>query len=311
MPPKKPIRRTNKKKKGARAGESNGGTQPMSMTNNNRPREPLGAIPNFQSNSSSTPPPAAAGGLYGVYKRATQRFKDGLAERVPPEIFAYDRVQSIMDAVDYVVEQKIAISSVLLEDCRISLSFRKKYAKRITGGDEGHEYFILVLNYCFQSLKPLVPRVQRKALKAKAEQVHFTDLQLSDSEEDEEDDQDLVTTVRKPERPKDPSHDYTFEDLLKGTDRLQACVFLDSVDRAMEGISVAYKSLKGNLRRLEIEEPQEAAYLIEDIMQAALLQISAFGTSSCWRRKSNSTILTFLLSIECLPVSFWLLTLIC
>jgi hypothetical protein len=276
MPPKNPSRRSSKKKKGGGSGapSSTSGSSPSRSSNS---RVPLIAISDARSNSSPSSSSPPAGDLYSIYKHATRRFKNGLAELVPHKIFAKDRVQTMMDAVDYIVEQNITISYLLLEDCRISLSFREKYAKKIIidggGGDEGHEYFILVLNYCFQSLKPLVPRSQRKAIQKKAKQFHFTDLQLSDDSEgetEENDDQVSTTRVRKPERPQDPTHVFKFEDLLKGTDRLQACVFLDSVDRAMGCISFAYKTLKGNMRRLEIDEPEEAAYLMEDIMEAAV-----------------------------------------
>jgi hypothetical protein len=179
----------------------------------------------------------------------------------------------MMDAVDYVVEQQIPIPSVLLEDCRISLQFRKKYSKKLDGGgDEGHEFLILILNYCFQSLKPLVPQVTRKADKIKATQFHFTDLELSDSEEEEaKEEEDIISAkVRKPERPKEPTHDFTFDDLIKGTEYLQACAFLDSVNRAMEAISHAYQTLKLKMRALNVRHPGEALHLAEDVMEAAV-----------------------------------------
>jgi hypothetical protein len=285
MPPKKPVRRTNKKKGGG-GGDNGGG----SCNKNPPPRVPLGEIPGGSANSlprQEGGEDKLAGGLYGVYKRATQRFKDGLAALVPAEIFAEDRVQTIMDAVDYIMEQNIAISSLLLEDCRISLSFRKKYSKRMDdGGDEGHEYFILVLNYCYQSLKPLVPKITQAAAKENARQFHFTDLDLSDSEEEEEKEggdgdstlpittvtpkPEQATTIRKPKRPNQPSHDFTFDDLIKGSDRLQACAFLDSVDIAMETVVKAYRTLKLNMRHYKIEDPYKASLLMEDVMEAAV-----------------------------------------
>lgn len=254
MPPKKPIKRTNKKKKG------NGGAS--------LPQNGLGVKPLKTSLDSDDDKPVV-GGLYSVYKRATQRFKEGLAALVPTDIFVHDRVQTMMDAVDYAVENAIAIPSALLEDCRISLCFRKKYSKRLNGdGDDGHEYFILVLNYCFRCLKPLVPKSSRTAGNEQAKRFHFTDLNLSDSEEEEE--EVVATATRKLERPKAPAHDFTFDELLKGSDRLQACAFMDSLNGAMGEIARAYKTLKENMRRLKIQKASDAVVLMEDIMEASV-----------------------------------------
>lgn len=276
MAPKKPARRTKKKSKGS------GGTARQLNATRPPPGEPLSEVPTLSTSSSTMngggggdgdDNKSIAGGIYSIYKRATQRFKDGLAALVPSEIFAQDRVQTVMDAVDYIVDQQVLIPAVLLEDCRISLSFRKKYSKKLEGGsDEGHEYFILVLNYCFRSLKPLVSKVARMASKENAKQFHFTDLELSDSEDDEEEEA-LPTTARKLERPKEPNHEFTWEELFRGPDRLQACAFLDSLDGAMETVAVSYKALKHNLHQLGIqrtEDAQKAFVLIEDIMEAAV-----------------------------------------
>jgi hypothetical protein len=138
----------------------------------------------------------------------------------------------MMDAVDYMVEHPIMIPFVVLEDCRSSLQFRKKNSKKMNGGgNEGHENFILMLNYCFRSLKPLVHRPTRTATDSNgnAKQFHFTDLELSGSEEETEEEQDEdAATQRKPKRPVEPTVDFTMDDLIKGSDRLRACVLLDS-----------------------------------------------------------------------------------
>ncbi len=262
------------------SGESN---QTSQQVNSNQPQDPLmhmfSEILDFRTNSSATTPPlqekekAVAGGLYNTYKRATQRFKDGLAELVPDELFAHDRVQTMMDAVDYIVEHQIMIPFIVVEDCRSALQFRKKYSKQMNGGgDEGHEYFILILNYCFRSLKPLVHRATKTVehVKENAKRFHFTDLELSDSEEETEQDEDAATQ-RQPERPAEPTQEFTIDDLIKGSDRLQACIFLDSVDSAMKAVSSAYSTLKANMRLINVQGSEEASQLMKDVMEAAVV----------------------------------------
>ncbi len=136
------------------------------MTTNMRPRsDPLPPPPfRFRAVPPPVPPPLPASGfLYNTYKRATLRFKKGLAELVPRHVFGHaGGVQTFVDAVDYLVQQNIPVSLELLEDCRISLSFREKYAKKMMMmmkvnpvEAEGHHYFGKVLDYCLRSLTPL------------------------------------------------------------------------------------------------------------------------------------------------------------
>jgi hypothetical protein len=81
----------------------------------------------------------------------------------PAKIFTHDWAQTIMDAVDFIVEQQIPIPLVLLKIAKFPYNFERNIHKKLDGGgDEGHKFLILILNYCFQSLKPLIPQFGAK-----------------------------------------------------------------------------------------------------------------------------------------------------
>jgi hypothetical protein len=63
-------------------------------------------------------------------------------------------------------------------------------------------------------------------------------LELSESEEEAKEEDNISSAkVQKPERPKEPTDDFAFDNnLIKSSDYLQACAFLDSVNRAMQAI---------------------------------------------------------------------------
>lgn len=261
MPPKDPLKRNKKKKKEKSevasqvdAAKSPPSTIPTCVAGWKHLTNPIlsdSPIPQVSFGTDGN-----RKGLYGVYKRATQRFKEGLVAMVPGHIFAVDGVQALMDAVDFLVEKQKRIDSALLADCRTSLQFRKRHSKTFEGGgDKGHGYFILVLNYCYLSLKKLVTKHSSQqsedgATDVKDTQFRFTDLHVdSDSDEEETDHSgnNEDATTKRLERPTGPEEEFTIEDLIDSTDRFKACIFLSEVENVMGMVSGTYETTKANM----------------------------------------------------------------
>lgn len=228
----------------------------------------IGVSPTASSESAVNENSTAGKGLYGIYKRATQRFKEGLMDLVPSEIFARDRVQTLMDAVDYIVDQQQKIDPQLLKDCRISMQFRKKFSKQFAdGGDEGHDYFVLVLGYCFQSLRQLAPDIKEERDQKNSKRFSFADLDVDSDEEDE--DVDDYESPTPPVRPQEPDVEYTLDDLVESSDRCQAILFLYNVEKCMMTISNLFTGIKKMtccLRDYSVDDP---SYVVGPLLRVA------------------------------------------
>lgn len=274
MPPKKPFQRNNKKKSGKKSlVPSADGAADATAAFAQLDIDSESISSNTRTKPSSNEDRTGGRGLYGVYKRATQRFKEGLMNLVPSEIFAKDRVQTIMDAVDYLVSHQQKIDPQVLDDCRVSLQFRQSYSKYFEdGGDEGHGYFILVLGYCYHSLKPLVPQIKKRAVSAKAteKRFRFTDLDVdSDGEEEEEDKVEDDDSSSTPVRPPEPDVEFTIDDLVESTDRCQACLFLYNVEKCMKVVADQFSEVKKKACFLRDKGIDDPSMLVGPIITAA------------------------------------------
>ena len=139
--------RSAKKKPSA----SNSGGKRKAKTAGAAAANPFATSANAHKNNDSNLPVQS---IYYVYKAATTRFKDQLANLIPAKTFNLDYVKSFLDAADYIKENDISIDDSILQNLRLAISVRKKYAQNLVdGGDEGHSYFLLVLNYCLRVLR--------------------------------------------------------------------------------------------------------------------------------------------------------------
>lgn len=225
------------KAKGSRKGSKKSST-PSTAKKNKKGRnggdDPFGSKPSEGAYDDS------AKSIYQLYKAATDQFKARLSGLVPARIFASDNVQNFMDAVDYVKDNGIPVDGSLLRNLRVAVSVREKYTSRLEGGgDEGHAYFVLVLNYCLQVLKSCVRGGEGAArsedvscddAEEQNEQLEnrFGALALeadghdgAEADEDDDDDDDDKPAVR----PAATEKVYTYEDLLHIPDRTK-CMHL-------------------------------------------------------------------------------------
>ena len=199
--------------------------------------------------------------IYHVYKAATTRFKDQLANLIPAETFNLDIVNSFLDAADYIKDNKIPIDDSMLRNLRLAISVRKKYSQNLVdGGDEGHSYFLLVLNYCLQVLKQckLNSRLElsnnkkddKDEINCDAENFcnRFDALSMlddinEDEDSDEEEDRDITS-----ERPEPPSKEYSYNDLMHFPDRAKCLLFIDTMAYHAHEYSRVLKNLKETMR---------------------------------------------------------------
>ncbi len=207
--------------------------------------------------------------IYHVYKAATTRFKEQLANLIPANTFNLDFVKSFLDAADYIKDNDIPIDDSILRNLRLAISVRKKYSQNLEdGGDEGHSYFLLVLNYCLQILRQCKVVSQAKHSNSKKDDDddinnnsddicnRFDALSMLEDDEDgdsEEEDGDITS-----DRPEPPSKEYSYDDLMHFPDRAKCLLFFDTMAFYAHDYSRLLKNLKETMRmEAEGEYPTE------------------------------------------------------
>ena len=235
--------------------------------------------------------------IYDRYKQATERFQNALEQMVPSSIFEHATAQCLVDAVDYLHEQsqqqplsppppsQIDLLQVM-DDLKTAISFRRRVAKNFyQGGDEGHSYFVQVLNYCWITLKPIVyqstiyssssssrnpnnPNHPRNGVDPMVNR--FSALSMEEVLDDS-DTIDISTTTAEPSpRPVPPANkEFSLQDLTQGDDYFCAHMFLLSMNEMMQFVSVFYSTMKRAWRTHgQRDVPSET--FIEDIMEASV-----------------------------------------
>lgn len=247
-------------------------------------RKTLGGADNYdrqQSISRST--------LYEEYKRATTSFKESIASLVPS---LGTKVHDLIVAVDSLAEAKSKIVPPnLLQTLHSAIRIRQRVAmlyEEEMGEDPGHEYFIRVLQYCHQSLKPLVcqktAKTSGKSQDSKRQGISdvtnkFEALSTADEDHDEfskslEEEEDNEASgdsweSKSMERPEETETDYELDDLINGSDFFLATAFLGTMNTLMGEVAAAYKNLKTICRKQK--ESEEKALLSFELMKCAVV----------------------------------------
>ena len=288
---KKAARSSNKKKKG-KLGHGGGSTmepKPASVAPKKQPTKFSQAMLDnanwsdyikqqreSSSHTSGTAPrnPRDYQSIYYRYKDATKRVKEGLRSMVPEGIFRDDQVQCLVDAVDYLEANNIrSIPLSLMNDLKLAIRVRQKVAtSKYKGGDTGHSYFLSALLYCFavlRELKPLVKRAHRsEQQEAERDENRFAALSVEENEEEDDEEEDLPSgSIPKPVLPKVSSR-LTLEDLMAGSDREAAILFLMTLDDIMSHNVLAYSTLKKAWARYTLED-YPPSVIIEDLLEAS------------------------------------------
>lgn len=241
-----------------------------------------GDFPTWEKRTSQPDRNNVVQSIYQRYKEATNRFQQSLQRLVPAGIFENIKkktgVNALIDAVDYLKEQQeqgnpVELDPQMLEDLKVALRVRKRVAASISGGgDEGHAYFISLLNYCWSVLRPMrtvLPRRYQRTQNQKDESGEglnrFEALSVQDDEDgDNEDDLPSGPVSRPVEQER-----LSLDELINGSDRFQARLLILSMNEMM-GFSVDhYKNIKKRWRSFKTAGDLPSS-IIEDLMEAAV-----------------------------------------
>jgi hypothetical protein len=274
-----------KKKSSTSSKKRNGGGGGGKRKANNNRGDPFGTSTtetDAQENDTNNRPLQS---IYQVYKAATSRFKEQLSSLLPSKLFNLDYVKSFLDAADYIQDNNIPIEDSMLRNLRLAISVRKKYS----GGndDEGHAYFLLVLNYCLQVLRRC-PRVTTatdddgKKSSAERDQLRVPDDEedidmfcnrfdalsmLQDEEEDDDDDEEVGDESSQPNRPPEPSSpkQYSYYDLMHFPTKTKCLFLFDTMAYHAHTYTIALRNLKETMR-LEANGEYPTTHIPAEIM---------------------------------------------
>ena len=194
---------------------------------------------------------------------------------VPDKIFQDDYAQRLADAVDYLHDHQMTnIPDALINDLKLAIRVRRRVAKNYhQGGDQGHTHFLSTLVYCFAVLRQLKPLVKKRATAQAAAQEdnpnenRFAALSMEQDDNDD-DEADLPSErVAKPQEPPRPSR-LTLEELMSGSDREAAILFLMTLDEIMGFNVQQYKMLKRNWVANNVDHIPSSG-IVEDILEAS------------------------------------------
>lgn len=285
---KKKTARSNKKKKGSNKLGVPGDGSTTGGISTARPKQEQEAPPGksvtkeglrlpYFGHSRRQSEPEKQCGLYDQYKNATQRVKETLQRLCPSALFHEDRVHDFVRGADYIAERALQVPTKLLHDLKTAIRVRQRVAEAFPeGGDEGHAYFVQVLNYCYYMLKPLQDDGRHARSRMESGQSEkqeggeeaglnnrFHILTVEEDEDDEEMDEDTYPNVGPVSRPLEPQNPYSIShDLVRGSDRFQACIFLDNLDKLMSFNVDQYRLLKAAMRK----RPKKSRNLPPEVM---------------------------------------------
>jgi len=188
-------------------------------------------------------------------------------------------VDALSIAADWLDSQQHAIPRSILRDLKVAIRLRSRVAKSVFGGgDGGHKHFNLVLTYCWTVLNRL-PREGDKINEATVEGEEISEEEdenrFAALEEFEDEDEDMVdedeeifpkSPIPRPEPTKEPM---SLDELMNSEDRLEAILFLDSIDEMMGFVSEQYKAVTHNYAS-NFRERVPPSALVEMFLEASV-----------------------------------------
>jgi len=265
-----------KKKKGSSNGNgrrsgntTNGGGSASASAQGGRgggvgPRIPSnvlqGKSPNFKEFDKAKALQENYPTVYSRYKKATNRFIQYMMGKCPEEIRGARTVDALCTAADWMEGQKHILPRSVLQDLKLAIRIRSRVAKSMYGGgDSGHKHFNLVLTYCWTVLNRLPKEEAAPAIAAaevaqtaeegerEEQENRFAALgELGDDEEDEVMEEEEIFPSSPVPRPEHTPEPISLDDLMKADDRIDAILFLDSLDELMGCVSQQYKAIIAN-----------------------------------------------------------------
>jgi hypothetical protein len=251
-------------------------------------------FPIFHSNAKRTDPPSCIESLYIRYKRATSNFKQAMERLVPAEIFE-DTAEGLVRAAEYIADHMTSVDQTIMDDLKLAIRVRQRVAASATYGDSdaGHSHFIVALSNCWATLRLLArTKISRPSFEVAAKREddkhtmenRFAALALEeddsddddednnddDFEDDDDDDDEEDLPIYKIDLPptNKASHEMTFMDLRSSEDRMDAILFLMTMDDLMGHNSSQFQGLKEAYMHVQCSSYPESS-IVEELMETA------------------------------------------
>ncbi len=288
----------------SRTPPSSGGGQPLLQRIQS-------ALPTFHSKTAPNDASLGSigGGYYALYKEATLRFHNWMANRACRGM-KMKAVNDYRRGVDHIVEHNVQVylkevengelivaPPDIMESLVSSIRLRERVAANlfgsITGGDQGHQYIIDVLHYCRSALR-FGNRVAAVYNAKDDEEVRaedavggrFNALALDDDSEDEMDWEEIDRDIKDGNLPKyvgvQVEEDIDINEvLLKGDDRFQAMALLYTMDDLMQAVQQHYQLLNDFMRNAGNHDSSSCVQLV---MECAVV---ANAATECVNRAEN------------------------
>lgn len=202
------------------------------------------ATPKYAKEATSVAEHFRGESPYKRYKRATQRFREGLRSLVKLPVGSVDE---LLDAVDKIAESALPVQQSIVSDLEFAIRIRQRVSRLFPVADEGHLYFIKALEYCRLQLKDLVVVADTAEgttddTKKNVFDVFFVDEVEDDGEEAGEQNEAAALPRRRPAPP--PSLEDLEQELEDSDLRFQIMLYFSTLDALMRQVSNEYKGLK-------------------------------------------------------------------
>lgn len=235
------------------------------------------------------------GGIYEIYKKATEAFVDWVKASRPKKASSKFTVTDLAERAVQIDtfnlelnldadQQPIVAPAEVMRDLEVSIQYRQIMAGKHGDHEEGHAYFIDVLRR-FRKVLRRGQRVVRiinyqedEDSKERDETTpanRFGHLTVDDDEDDENEETEGITIQDLRQRvipavtiPEAPARVPSLEDLIAGSDRMQAVALLLSMESLMEQVDSIYRTLKA---KLQGDIAQVEASVMELLLECGML----------------------------------------
>jgi hypothetical protein len=269
-------KRSNKKGKGKGKGKANNNNHNAVKNGAANPRTPRKASTNGNGSSGGK-------SLYSRYKAATQSFRDGLEDLLPPSVrlisisdlgsateLLLEESKNASSSVDEAKREKMTVPYVrgeLLANLNESIKLREAVAGDFQDdADDGHAYMIGMLHYCRYVLRSCRKKqlatfaaLKRSSSKTAATtdddglgvgQFDALGVDGEDSEPDDEEEELNAAPIVRPTAPVD--REYLIQrDLIDGSYQWQARSYIFQVKTLFDMVDQNFKRLKDDIRQIK------------------------------------------------------------
>ena len=181
---------------------------------------------------------------------------------------------TLMNIAEQMDSEGRTMDSLALRDLRLTIRMRSHAAKLYGGGDSGHDYFLSVLNYCRTILVKLPKEATNDYIiepssSSNNNQQNRFELFQGDVEDEEELEDDTEVFPASLPRPEPEPESLTLKDLMTSDERLDAILFVLSLDEIMAVVVDRYQSVLLNHQQ-NIAKDIHPSNIVGTLIEAAV-----------------------------------------